>query len=417
MVNDRWADSERQSATRFGFSLRLAIFYGVVFLLIGGFLPYFAVWLDGRGLSASEIGIVLATPLMVRVMITPVISFRADRTGDRRGMLIILAWGTLGASLVFTQTHGFWTILSASIVFAVFWTSIMPLAEATAMAGVRRAGLDYGRMRLWGSLTFILASTGGGFAIQRWGSEAALWTFIFASTAIVVGAHFLPPSDGNGSAKTDGSGARVTMAPIRVRDAVALMKAPLFLLFLLATSAAQSAHAIYYVFGTLHWRGLGISTGIIGMLWAIGVIAEVLLFTKSAQIVRAIGPLRLICIAGMATAVRWTLTAMDPAIGFLFVIQILHGATFGAAHLGAVHFISAAVPEEYAGTAQGVYASVTSGIAMGSMMAVSGLLYRALGGESYYVMGALGIVSFVAALALFKKWDGKRILSNSALSG
>ncbi len=417
MVNDRWADSERQSASRFGFSLRLGIFYGVVFLLIGGFLPYFAVWLDGRGLSASEIGIVLATPLMVRVLITPVITFQADRTGDRRGMLVILAWGTLGASLVFTQTHGFWTILAASIVFAVFWTSIMPLAEAKTMAGVRRDGLDYGRMRLWGSLTFILASTGGGFAIQRWGSEAALWAFIFASTAIVAGAYFLPRSDRSDSANRDGKGARTTMAPIRVRDAVALMKTPLFLLFLLATSAAQSAHAIYYVFGTLHWRGLGISTGVIGMLWAIGVIAEVLLFTKSAQIVQAIGPLRLICIAGMATAVRWTVTAMDPALGILFMIQILHGATFGAAHLGAVHFVSAAVPEEYAGTAQGIYASVTSGIAMGSMMAVSGLLYRTMGGESYYVMGGLGIVSFVAALVLFKRWDGKRILSNSALSG
>lgn len=417
MVNDRRAGSERQSAAGVGFSMRLGIFYGVVFLLIGGFLPYFSVWLDGRGLSASEIGIVLATPLMVRVMITPVISFRADRTGNRRSMLVVLAWGTLGASLVFTQTHGFWTILAASIVFAIFWTSIMPLAEAVAMAGVRRDGHDYGRMRLWGSLTFILASMGGGFAIERWGSEAALWTFIFASTAIVAGAHFLPRSPGDGDAKAGSKGSGSTMAPIRVRDAVALIKAPLFLLFLLATSAAQSAHAIYYVFGTLHWRGLGISTGVIGMLWAIGVIAEVLLFTKSTQIVRAIGPLRLICIAGLATAVRWTLTAMDPALGFLFVIQILHGATFGAAHLGAVHFISAAVPEEYAGTAQGLYASVTSGIAMGSMMAVSGLLYRAMGGESYYVMGAMGIVSFVAALVLFRRWDGKRILSNSTVSG
>ena len=408
MVNDRRLMSELHSGSEFGFSLRLSVFYGVVFLLIGGFLPYFAVWLDGRGLTSGEIGLILATPLMVRVMITPVISFAADRTGDRRSMLVLLAWGTLAASLVFTTTHGFWTIMAASIVFAIFWTSIMPLAEAVAMAGVRRAGLDYGRMRLWGSITFIAASTGGGFAIERWGSEAALWTFILASSAIVVGAHLLPRPSANRVARSDRSA-----SPVRVRDAVALVRTPLFLLFLLSTSAAQSAHAIYYVFGTLHWREQGISTGIIGLLWAVGVVAEVLLFTRSSQIVRAIGPLKLIAIAGLAAAVRWSLTAMDPAVGYLFVIQILHGATFGAAHLGAVHFISDAVPESYAGTAQGLYASVTSGIAMGSMMAVSGLLYHSLGGGSFYVMAVLGAVALLAALLLMGRWHGGRIVSDA----
>ena len=401
--NQEFANPRAESGV--AFAVRLAVFYGVVFLLIGGFLPYFAVWLDGRGLGPSEIAIIVAAPLFVRVFITPVISFVADRLGDRRLVLILLAWGTLLASLTFTQVAQFWTMLIASTFFALFWTSIMPLAEAMAMRGVREGGLDYGRMRLWGSLTFIIATTGAGLAIQRWGSEAALATFISAAVAIVLGAHFLPRNTKRRPSRNR------AITPIRVADAVMLVRSPQFLLFLLATSAVQAGHAVYYVFGSLHWQSLGISTGIIGLLWAVGVIAEVVLFTRSGHIISAYGPLRLIWLAALAAVVRWTATAFDPSLAVLFPVQLLHALTFGAAHLGAVHFISEAVPEECAGTAQGLYASVTAGVAMGAAMMASGPLYQAWGGQAYLAMGGLGIVAFVATTILMRSWQGERLIA------
>ena len=252
------------------FAVRLALFYGAIFILIGVFLPYFPVWLNARGLTAGEIGIVLSAPLFVRVLVTPAISFMADKSGNRRLMVIGLSWGALLAGLLFLAAGSFWPILATVILFALFWTSIMPLTEAVAMQGVRSAGLDYGRMRLWGSLSFIAASVGGGTAIQIWGSDAALWIFIAATFLVALIAFALPSPTGKGWLR-----AAAPVPEIRLADALALARNPLFLALLLATALVQGSHAIYYAFGTLHWRSVGISMTDIGQLWAMGVVAEI----------------------------------------------------------------------------------------------------------------------------------------------
>lgn len=391
---------------RFGFAVRLSLFYGAIFLLIGFHLPYFPVWLDWRGLSPGEIGIILSSPLAVRVIVTPVISFAADRIGNRRLVLILLAWGALLSMLLFTINSGFWAILSVAILAAMFWTSIMPLTEAVAMDGVRRSGHDYGRMRLWGSLTFIAASFGGGIWLQYLGAPAVLWLMISAAACIVIAAHLLPRPVGKGRLKA------ATVAPkIRVHHAVSLIRSPLFLLFLFATGLTQSTHAVYYAFGTLHWQALGISAGVIGSLWAVGVIAEILLFTYSGRVLAAVGTVNFIWLAALAAIVRWTITAFDPPLWVLFPVQILHALTFGAAHLGAVHFISQAIPDEVSGTAQGLYAAFAAGIVMGAALLVSGPLYGMLGKYAYLVMAGVAVISLAGSLLLSRKWRGEKLIT------
>jgi PPP family 3-phenylpropionic acid transporter len=391
---------------RFGFAVRLSLFYGAIFLLIGFHLPYFPVWLDWRGLSPGEIGIILSSPLAVRVIVTPAISFAADRVGNHRLVLIMLAWGALSGLLMFTFARGFWSILSVAILAAMFWTSIMPLTEAVAMDGVRRSGHDYGRMRLWGSLTFIAASFGGGVWLQYLGAPAVLWLMISAAACIVIAAHLLPRPVGKGRLKA------ATAAPkIRVRDAVSLIRSPLFLLFLFATGLTQSTHAVYYAFGTLHWQSLGISAGVIGSLWAVGVIAEILLFMYSGRVLAAVGTVNFIWLAALAAIVRWTITAFDPPLWVLFPVQILHALTFGAAHLGAVHFISQAIPDEVSGTAQGLYAAFAAGIVMGAALLVSGPLYGMLGKYAYLVMAGVALISLAGSVLLSRKWRGERLIT------
>ncbi|MGD9868166.1 MAG: MFS transporter [Hyphomicrobiales bacterium] len=388
-----------------GFFVRVAAFYAAIFLLVGVFLPYFGIWLDYRGLNAAEIGMVFAAPLFVRIFATPAIGFFADRSGNRRLFLVCLAAGTMVSCGLFNLAADFWIILGVMVLYSLFWTTVMPLTEAVAMEGVRTAGLDYGRMRLWGSWSFIAATFGGGYMVQYWGPPASLWMLMAASVLVFLGAVNLPRPTGKGLLRS-----AINVPTIRFRDAVALTRTPLFLLFLLATAAVNSTHAVLYAFGPLHWRTQGISTGVIGMLVAVSVIAEILLFARSGRAVDRIGPAGLIVLGGGAAVLRWSVMAFDPPLPVLFAVQVLHGLTFGAAHLGAVHFISRAVPGEVAATAQALYASITAGLAMGSAFTLAGLLYGSYGGLSYGAMAVIASVGLAAATVLMRLWNGGRIL-------
>ena len=190
---------------------------------------------------------------------------------------------------------------------------------------------------------------------------------------------------------------------LSIADAVGLLRSRIFLIFLAAAGLAQAAHAVFYTFGTLHWRDLGLSTGWSGALWAISIVAEVALFAYSAAVVRRIGPVELIVAGAGAAVVRWLAMGFDPPLALLVPLQLLHALTFGATHIGAIHFIGRAVPETQAGTAQALYASVTGGIAMGGAMLVAGPLYAAYAGRAYWAMAVLAAVGLIASLVLARE--------------
>jgi MFS transporter, PPP family, 3-phenylpropionic acid transporter len=384
--------------------LRLASFYGAIFLLVGIFLPFFPVWLKTRGLSNVEISLILAAPLLSRVIFTPIIAFLADHHGDRRRVLIMLTWGSFLALMGFIPLQGFWPLLTVALIFGVFWTSVMPLTESIAMTEVKLKGLDYGRIRLWGSLTFIVASLGGGFLIDRFGEAIILHMMLAGMVITILSAYTLP----SGTTKKQMEKA-APLPPIHWRDALKLMHSKLFILFLLTSAGIQSTHAIYYGFGTLHWQSLHIAAGTIGALWAVGVIAEVTLFAWSKPVLDRLGPTNLLVFAALGAVVRWTITAFDPPLAVLFLVQILHAASFGAAHLGAIHFIARAVPDHYSATGQGLYAAFAMGIIMGIMTTLSGALYAEFGSYAYLFMSALAAVSLVGALMLKGQWQGEQI--------
>ncbi len=392
------AESDSDAARR-SFQLRMSLFYGAIFLVMGLYVPYMAIWFDWRGLTAGQISTIFATPLFARIVFTPSIAFLADRFANHRQVLILLSWGTVASLLVLTQLASYWPILTLILVFSLFWTTVMPLTETIAMSGVRGASLDYGRMRLWGSLTFILASFAGGAIIDQFGPQIAVWLIVGAAVLSVFVAHALPRQSRVGSS--------VATAPrINVANALALVRAPAFLLFLLAAGTVQASHAVFYAFGTLHWQAQGLSGAMCGVLWAIGVIAEIFLFAYSGRAVAKVGPLLLLLAGGLAGIVRWLAMAFDPPLAMLVLLQVLHGATYGATHLGAIHFISQAVPEAQAGTAQALYAAVTAGIVMGGAMALAGTLYGAYAGGAYAAMAVFSAVGILAVVVLRRKWPG-----------
>jgi hypothetical protein len=196
-------------------------------------------------------------------MFTPAISFAADLLGGQRAILIALAWGSLVSFLLLWAADGFWQMPTATVLLAINWTTIMPLIETVAVGGIRSGALDYGKVRLWGSLSFIVASLGSGLLIGTLGAETVLPLLLGGTALMVLGAH-LSPRELGGPAPLAASGLR----RLKLTDAFDLVRAPLFLLFLLAASLVQASQALYYSFGSLHWRAQGIPDGVIGALWS-----------------------------------------------------------------------------------------------------------------------------------------------------
>ena len=390
------------------FAWRLGFLYAALFLVVGCYLPFMPVWLDWRSLGPDEIAVLLAAPLFTRIFFTPLIGFAADFIGSRRNIVIALAWGSLLSFLLFWAASGFWQMLLASILLAINWTTITPLVETVATSGLRTGALDYGRVRLWGSLSFVAASLGSGVIVGKIGPEAILPLLVAGTALLVLAAHLLPRELGN-----RGRGLSM-LRGVKFADVFRLMHAPLFLLFLLVASLIQASHALYYSFGTLHWRAQGIPDGAIGALWAVGVIAEVALFAVSGRVIAYLGTARLLLLAGLATTLRWGLMALDPPLFLLGPLQTLHAMSFGAAHLAAIHFLTHAVPESRAATAQGVYAAVVAGLALGTFTLASGALYENFAGGAYGAMALLALFGTASAYLLAQRWRGGQVVGAMA---
>src|SRR5262249_3512699 len=153
----------------------VSLLFAAVFVIAGIQLPYLPVWLGWGGVDSREIAPITAAPVGVRGAGAPANALSADRRGGRRRFPAVLAWAWAAGALILAQCASFWPILLVSLLLAMAVATVIPLTETVAMGGVTGAGLDYGRMRLWGSLSFIAASFGGGLAIDRFGAPAAVW--------------------------------------------------------------------------------------------------------------------------------------------------------------------------------------------------------------------------------------------------
>ncbi|EWY39416.1 MFS transporter permease [Skermanella stibiiresistens SB22] len=381
--------------------LRLSLFYAAYFLIMGVQLPFWPVWLQSRGLSSEQIGTVLAVALWVRIIAIPVAGVVVDRTGERRRALVALSGVAFVASLLYLPageltvdgaTGGFVAILLVTMLMNAAFSPVMNLGDNLTLLIARAYQLDYGRIRLWGSVSFILASGLGGVVVAGNRPDSVLHLLILATglTALTCCLVPRPPPPVMPSTGT----------PLKTGRIMALMLDPSFLLFLGATAAIQSSHAVYYAFGTLHWRELGHSEAVIGALWAEGVVAEIVLFAFGTAVIRRLGAGRLLMLAGIGALVRWSGTAVAETLPTLAALQLLHGLTFGAAHLAAMRHIASAVPVDRSATAQALYGALATGMGTAIAMTLAGAAYARIGAASYHVMAAMGLAGAVLALAL-----------------
>jgi PPP family 3-phenylpropionic acid transporter len=366
---------------------RLALYYAALFGANGVFLPFWPVWLASRGLSAVQIGIVFACTSAARIVITPFIAQIADRRGDRKPMIVLLAALAFGLYCLYPFSHGFTMLLIVSIAASTAWSAGQPLGESLTVIAAKEEGFEYGRVRLWGSIAFIFIAVGAGHLLAGRDAEVIYQVGFVIVAAMFATTLWLPNPRAPASVGTG--------YPLAL-----ILRSPGFLLFLAAAGCVQSSHGVYYAFSTLHWQSVGLNDTVIGLLWAEGVIAEIILFAAAAPVLRRLGPERLIMFGGLAGLVRWSVLATTDWLPIVMVVQILHAFTFGAAHLGAIHFIARAIPQKLSATAQSAYAAAVMGIATGGSMFLSGTLYQAMGGHAYFAMAVLGAIGAVCAAAL-----------------
>jgi MFS transporter, PPP family, 3-phenylpropionic acid transporter len=378
------------------FAWRLALFYAALFVALGVQLPFLPVWLAARGLDAGTIGIVLAVPMIVRVFAIPLATRGADRHDALRLAIVITSVATVLGYGVLALVQG---ALAIAIVFAlasIAYTPIMPLTDTYALRGLGGLGRAYGPVRLWGSAAFIVGSLGAGILIDFIAARDLIWLLVAAlvvTAAAALALAPLAPHEGGAHAETRSS------APALLRD-------PGFLAAVAAASLVQASHAVYYGFSALAWRAAGLDGAAVGALWALAVVAEIILFAVSARL--ALSPTTLLVAGAVGALVRWSAMAFDPPTALLPPLQCLHALSFGATHLGALGFVARAAPAEFGATTQG-YLAVAQGLVMAAAMGVSGVLYARSDSLAYGAMALAAALGGVFAVVAHRLGRGKSL--------
>jgi PPP family 3-phenylpropionic acid transporter len=382
------------------FSFRLALFYAAVCAALGVQLPFLPVWLAARGLDAGAIGVVLAVPMVVRVFAIPLATRSSDRHDALRLALVIAACAAVLGYGALALVQG---AIAITLVFALAstaYTPIMPLADTYALRGLGRLGRAYGPVRLWGSAAFMAGSIGAGVLLDIMPAGDLIWLVVIGMVLSAVAALALAPlaprhDEGSAHAKT-------------LASAHALLRDRGFLAAAAAASLVQASHAVYYGFSALAWQAEGLDGATIGLLWALAVVAEIVLFAFSGRL--PFGPTALLMAGAGGAVVRWGAMALDPPGVLLPALQCLHALSFGATHLGALGFVARAAPAQFGATAQG-YLAVALGLVMAAATGVSGVLYASSVELAYGAMAlaaALGGAFAVAAHRLAPDGASKR---------
>jgi MFS transporter, PPP family, 3-phenylpropionic acid transporter len=369
--------------------VRLSAFYAAFFVVVGVLQPFWPLWLEAKGLSPAAIGLVLAIGIGAKVIGLPIAAHVADRSGERQRLIAALAGASILAWALFGTVDGFWPIVLVSLVFFSLWPPVMSLAESLTVAAARDDGFQYGRVRLWGSIAFIVTSLAAGAALVRLPAEAVFWMILAAVSLTFLTCLRLPDR-------------RSEPSTAHRLPVLALLRQRPFMLMLIACGLIQGSHAVYYAFGAIHWRAAGYAEDVIGALWAEGVICEVLLFAYGARLMHRLGAARLIALAGFAAAGRWLGTGATTELLPLAILQVLHAVSFGAAHLGAMHWIATEVPPPLSATAQSLYSAIVWGVFLGIMLWAAGLLYARLEAGAFMPMAMAALAGSVLALVLFR---------------
>ncbi|ALL39459.1 MULTISPECIES: 3-phenylpropionate MFS transporter [Serratia] len=359
----------------------LALSYFTYFFSYGIFLPFWGVWLKGEGIAPETIGMLLGAGLVARFLGSLLIAPRVKDPSHLVSALRLLALLTLAFAVGFCFGNGWGWLMLVIAGFNLFFSPLVPLTDALAATWQKQIRMDYGRVRLWGSLAFVIGSALTGQLVAVWGHNAILYSLIFSVLAMLLGMLLKPSVMPQGEARTHGGAERSLWA---------LLKEGPVWRFLLCVTLLQGAHAGYYSFGSIYWQEAGYSASTIGYLWSLGVVAEVIIFASSNVLFRRWNARNLLLLSACCGVLRWSLMAYSTELGWLLLIQILHCGTFTVCHLAAMRFIAARQGQEVI-RLQAVYSALAMGGGIAVMTVIAGFLFEHWQGGVFWVMAAVAV--------------------------
>lgn len=367
-----------------GLHTRLAGFYFWYFGFIGLWAPYWSVYLNDLGFSPARIGELLALSHVVRLIAPTFWGWLADRTGQRMRLVrsVCLA-ALLSLSGLYAVGANYAGMVLILMLFGVFWNAALPQFEVVTLNHLEQASHRYSRIRLWGSVGFIVTALAGGRLLELYG-VAQLPTVLLAVLLLVWLISLWIPDKPSSHPTT-----HVPLGPV--------LRQPPILALLGVVCLMQASFGPFYAFFTIYMQALGYSGDVIGLLWSLGVVAEIVIFWWMPTLLPRYGVRRLLAWTLALTTVRWLLTGYGAhSLLALLLAQTLHAFSFGVFHACVIELIYRYFPGALAGRGQALYSSLSVGLggALGTLLA--GYLWASAGpGPSYALSAMLCLLAWV----------------------
>jgi len=363
---------------------RLSGFYFFYFAFVGAMSPYWGLYLKSLDFSAFQIGVLMSLLQVMRIFAPNLWGWMADHLG-RRVLIVQVAAATSFLSYfgVFFGTSFAW-LFAVMALLSFFWSASLPLVEATTLSHLGEHTGKYGRIRLWGSVGFIVAVVGLGYLLDVLPIRSLLWAILGFMAGIVLFSRYIPE-------------AQVEPHHTDHLPVWSVVRRPEVLAFIGGGFLMAAAHGPYYTFYSIYLVDHGYSKGTVGWLWAVGVICEIGVFLWMPRLFKALS-LRRVLLASFFLAVVRFLTIGWGVEWFALVLaaQVLHAATFGAYHAAAVAVVHRMFRGRHQSKGQAIYNSISFG-AGGTLGGLySGYTWDAVGPAwTFTIAAACAFAAFV----------------------
>ncbi len=326
---------------------RLSQFYFFYFASLGLLVPFWSLYLDSLGFSSAEIGQLIATLALSKIVAPYLWGWVADHSGYHIRIVQITSLLATLCFLPLLWVSGYWAILAFMLLFSFFWNAALPQFEAATMAQLGKDTARYSRIRLWGSLGFIatVSLLGALFEMIDIGWLPSILLVVFAAIWL----SSLPVREQRQQVET-------------LHRIGSVLRSPRVIALLLVCFLMQASHGPYYTFYSLFMEGLGYSRGSIGLFWSLGVLAEIVLFLFMHRLLRARAASFWLSVSMALACLRWVMMGLfSDQLWLVLVIQCLHAASFGMFHAAAIHLVHEFFSRQR-GRGQALYASVSFGV-------------------------------------------------------
>ena len=349
---------------------------------------FLGIWLSEHGLPADQIGIINAVPMLCLLAVNMVIGRIADRAKDWRSVIIILSM--LGAALPLGLffVNEFWGIMLVWALVTMFTGSIPPVIDAASVRMTRRNGTDFGVVRAWATVGYVVGAGGIGVLITVFGANAFAPLFVLMSLLRAGLSLLLPRFRAPEPAQT-----LAGAVPTKLRDSLKLW----FVLPLIAFALINASHALIGGFGGLLWHEAGIADYYIGPLLAVAAAAEAVIMFAWRRFGGRITARNMILAACVASLVRFTAMAFNPPVEVLFLVQMLHAISFGVGYFGVVHFIANWTDESNAAEAQGFANTLNQGMAVLALAGFGWLMVH-FASQAFFASTIVALVAIACVL-------------------